>query len=83
MTKLNGKAQPVVISPVTANNLKVGVSQRVVAGNLSIPHRQMRFKEFRPLCRGQQFMRWNGALLIPGEVCSRPLFAGSFFKVPI
>ena len=60
MAKLDRKSQPVVIPPVPADYLKVLVGQRVVAGNISLAHREMRFEKFRPLCGGQQFVRRNG-----------------------
>ena len=84
MAKLDGKSQPVMIPPVLADYLEVGVGQRVVAGNFSLAHREMCFEEFRPLCSGQQFVCWDGALLIVGEVCGlRKLLASRLFKVPI
>ena len=61
MAELDGKAEPVMIPPVMANDLEIPIGERVVAGNLPLSHRKVRFEKFRPLCGGQQFVRWNGA----------------------
>ena len=61
MTKLDGKAEAVMIASVTTNYLEVLIGERIVAGNLPLSHRKVRFEKFRPLCSGQQFVRWNGA----------------------
>jgi hypothetical protein len=61
MAKLDGKTEPVMIPPVMANDLEILIGERVVAGNLPLSHRKVRFEKFRPLCSGQQFVRWNGA----------------------
>ena len=61
MAKLDGKAEPVMIPPVMANDLEILIGEGIVAGNLPLSHRKVRFEKFRPLCGGQQFVRWNGA----------------------
>jgi hypothetical protein len=61
MAKLDRKPQPVMIPPVAANDLEIFIRQRIVAGNLPLSHRKVHFEKFRPLCSGQQFVRWNGA----------------------
>ena len=61
MAKLDGKSEPVMIPPVMANDLEILIGERVVAGNLPLSHRKVCFEKFRPLCSGQQFVRWNGA----------------------
>ena len=55
------KAEPIMIPTVMANGLEILIGQRVVSGNLPLSHRKVRFEKFRPLCGGQQFVRWNGA----------------------
>ena len=84
MAKLDGKSQPVMIPPVSADYLEVLVGQRVVAGNLPLAHRKMRFEKFRPLCSGQQFVRWNGAAPDSGGgvQSSKIYLPADFFKVP-
>ena len=83
MAKLNGKAEPVMIPPVSANDLEIFIRQCIVAGNLPLPHRKMRFEKFRPLCSGEQFVRWNGAAPDSGGGVRSYSFTRSFFKVPI
>ena len=73
-----------MIPPVMANDLEFLIGKHIVAGNLPLSHRKVRFEKLRPLCSAQQFVRWKVHLLILGEVCSREdSFTRSFFKVPI
>src|SRR4051812_36049708 len=84
MTKLDGKAEAVMIASVTMNGLEIVIRERIVVGNLPLSHRKVRFEKFRPLCSGQQFVRWNGATPDSGGGVLRPYsFTRSFFKVPI
>ena len=73
MAKLDGKAEPVMIPPVMANDLEILIGERIVASNLPLSHRKVRFEKFRPLCGGQ----WPasepaapGASRTLGEDCS-------------
>jgi hypothetical protein len=50
-----------MVPPMAANDLEILIGERIVAGNLPLSHRKVRFENFRPLCSGQQFVRWNGA----------------------
>ena len=61
MAELDGKAEPVMIPPVMANDLEIPIGERVILGDLPLSHRKVRFEKFRPLCGGEQFVRRNGA----------------------
>ena len=61
MAELDGKAEPVLIPSMTANDLEIPIGERVKAGDLPLSHRKVRFEKFRPLCGGEQFVRGNGA----------------------
>jgi hypothetical protein len=75
----HGKAEPVMIPSVMANDLEIPIGERVVAGNLPLSHRKVRFEKFRPLCGGQQFVRWNGAAPASGGgVSSRFIYPQPF-----
>ena len=52
MAKLDGKAETVMIPPVMANDLEILIGERIVAGNLPLSQRKVRFEKFRPLCGG-------------------------------
>jgi hypothetical protein len=38
MAKLDGKAEPVMIPPVMANDLEILIGERIVAGKLPLSH---------------------------------------------
>jgi hypothetical protein len=72
-----------MIASVTTNDLEILISERIVAGNLPLSHRKVRFEKFRSLCSGQQFVRWNGATPDSGGGAVVNSFTRSFFEVPI